>query len=184
MKRKFPRFIAAFIILAGGGASAFYIMSLINTPAEGVIKPIKSVSPELAKEKEKALESYEGKYVNFSFPSNYRKLPTPKNTYIETVNLLGNDVGSDEISVNVSQETLAENSAVRIRRLQTQIYTEQPLELPNLSGFVFTKQLPEFEKTAIVEHNNMVASIAVSSKVGRDLNKDFNTVIQSFTWKQ
>ncbi len=165
-------------------ASLYFVFAIQNNRAEGTISQLEPAAErvESAEKVEKEV-SLNGKYVQFNYPAHYRKIPSQKNTNLETINLLSSPSQGGEIAVIVTQGQFDENSALKLRRLQKEIYTEEAAKIPSSTGFVFTKQPPGFEKTAIVEYNGMVASIAITSSVGRDLSQVFDQVTNSFIWK-
>ncbi len=169
----------ATIIMAG----IFIVIKLSSEPAEGVIRHLKPGENHRTEEKE-SQAAFDGEYVKFNYPNSYRKIAVQKHTNLEVINLLGSGTRSGEITVTVSKGSLDENSAVKLRRLQKQVYNEQVLDLPHMSGIVFIKQPPPvFEKTAVFERNSKVATIAISSNVGKDLSDVFATVAKDFQWK-
>lgn len=180
--KKRPLLLVAGLVMASM-TFGFFILKISNGPAEGVITQVASGSERNPEKEETKPAVLEGTYIRFEYPGSYRKIASQKNTSLETVNLLGNITAGGEIAVSVSRGPLSEDSAVKLRRLQKQTYNEQALKLPRITGVVFTKNPPGFEKTAIIEQGDNIARIAVSSSVGRDLSEVFDLVTSSFSWK-
>lgn len=171
------------LIIAIGVVIFLFLLFSSSTSFKDTTYETKGKStPSLAK-KEINQVALDGQFVRFSYPSNYRRIPSQADPNRENINLLGSIAYEGEIAVSVSRGSLGENSAIMFRRLNKEVYSEQTLKLPNISGIMFTKQSSGFEKTAMVQQGGMVASIAVTSSAGTDLSTVFDTVTKSFVWK-
>ncbi len=164
-------------------ASLFFVFTLQNKPAEGTILELKPDAPDASEAKKEELIVLDGKYVKFNYPAIYNRIESQKNANLETINLLSTPSQGGEIVVSVTQGLLAENSALKLRRLQKELYGEQPSNIAGAAGFIFTKRPPGFEKTAIAEGDDKVVSISVSNESGKDLSDVFEGVTKSFIWK-
>ncbi len=124
---------------------------------------------------------YSGKYINFTYPAHYRKVNTQlSGSYLEVAGFYATNQSSKQISVGVLTENIKEDSGIRLRRLQTDKYHEEPRTASG--AVIFSSSANGNERTAYVPHADKVAAISLTSPPGWDLSEDLNTVLNSLEW--
>jgi len=103
--------------------------------------------------------------------------------YLEVFDLHGTDHTAKDLAIGVRRGSLAEDSGVKLRRLQADQYQEAPLRLADATGIVFTKRASDFEQTAFVAHGDLVASISLTDPNPADLTGEFSDIVKSLHWR-
>ncbi|KKR31690.1 MAG: hypothetical protein UT63_C0063G0003 [Candidatus Gottesmanbacteria bacterium GW2011_GWC2_39_8] len=144
-----------------------------------------------SEEEEKIREGmsvFKGKY--FSFPySNKFELKAHESSgsgILEKGILLGRSVLSEKVVVTVSKQDINsfdDASAIRMRRLKPDLYTEKSVKIDRRSGVLFEKKVNGNEWTAVFLHNGFVSTISVTS-IGEksELEATVNDIIKNIIW--
>jgi hypothetical protein len=102
----------------------------LNAPAVGTINQ-KPPSKSDAEDPYANPGKYSGKYISFTYPARYRKVNTQlSGSYLEVAGFYATNQSSKQISVGVLKEDIKEDSGIRLRRLQTDKYLEEPRPVP------------------------------------------------------
>jgi hypothetical protein len=172
--------VVVIIVLLIGAAVA--TIRNLNAPAEGTINQVTNVADAEKTDPYANPSNYSGKYITFTYPAHYKKIPSQKSTnYLEVVNFYGTSQTSKQISVGVLKENLADDSGYNLRKKETNIYIQEPR---NKTGVVvFSSTTNGSERTAFAPHQDKVATISITAPPGWDLTEDLATVLNSLKWK-
>jgi hypothetical protein len=131
-----------------------------------------------------------GQYYSFDYPSNYKVLSDgPTNTgELEVTKLEGLGAkNSRTIAIaylSLKGASLSEYPAVHYRQISPSIYTPSTTEVAGTGGLNFQKLNEGSESSVFLVKGGNVASIAVSSLfVDPQVDKDFQIIVRSFTWR-
>lgn len=134
--------------------------------------------------------SYEGKYITFTYPSEFdrrEEVETVKYPLLERVYLTQSDIEGRKIAVVVQDNggnKLEEYSSYRIRQMEPSIYRQGSIEYQGKSVTLFTKETNGPEIAIFFEHKSKVVSIVFSSPVTSDgLREQAEQFLTSFFWK-
>jgi hypothetical protein len=178
---KKPKLLIPILIIGLLIVATILAVKNLNAPAEGTINQ----TPPLSAEKQDPYANpanYAGKYVSFTYPAHYKKVPTQvTGNYLEVVGFYATDQSGKQISVGVLKEGINEDSGVKLRRQQSNKYREQPR---TQSGVVIFKSTASGnESTAYIPHGDKVATVSLTSPPGWNLDSDLQTVLSSLKWK-
>jgi hypothetical protein len=153
----------------------------LNAPAVGTITSQPPAKSEVV-DPYSHPNTYDGKYVSFTYPAHYKPIPSPKSgSYLETAGFYGTNQTSKQISVGVLKESINDDSGVKLRQQETDTYTQDPRTASGV--MVFSRTANGSERTAFVPHGDKVASISLTAPPGWDLNEDLQTILLSLKWK-
>jgi hypothetical protein len=161
------------------GALALFIKNM-NGPAEGTVAYQSSQAP--IKLSQTTPHKFDGQYTSFSYPAHFDVTASQKtNGILDMVTLYSNDHTQIQMAYEVMQESLANDSGFNYRKGHPDLYKQQTDQHGNL---IFIKNQNGSEYTGFVVHNNLVASISLSSTFNKDLSGDYNAIANSLQWKQ
>lgn len=149
------------------GSLLFFWM---NQPSVGIITQ-KDVPPKNPDKGSYTILRYQGKYIAFSYPDQYRPYPAlsdVKLPVLEQILLSTADIEGRKISVVVQDNTgytLDEYSSVRMRVLDKELYQEEKLMRGERNFTLFTKNSSVFEVGAFWLEGHVVFSIVFSSPI-------------------
>lgn len=162
------------------GVVVYISINAMHSPAVGTVK---QVSAQQATKHAQAVEVdgfHNGKLINFSYPPGYTRLKQKlSGNYLEVVGLGGPRKANRQITVGVSRDSLENNSGIVFRRQHMDIYKEEKLKA---GGVVFTSSKSGYERMAFIEHEDMLASVAVVSPSGYDMKEVSDQIIESLEW--
>ena len=131
--------------------------------------------------------NYNGKYFSFRYPNSYELKTTESSSsgILEKVIFLGSGISTSKLTVMVTEiinaNSLAEVSAIQLRRLRPETYQEKSLDLLGKKGVLFEKKVSSFEKTAFFLEKPIIFSIALTSaNINSDLDDDFDFILKEF----
>lgn len=173
-------FIPLIIILLIVAAFILAVRNL-NAPAEGTINQTPSPTSEVVDPYSNP-GKYSGKYISFSYPAHYKKIPSQKTgNYLETVSFFATNQTSKQISIGVLKESIEDDSGVNLRKLHPDTYHQQPRT--QTGTIQFTSTANGSERTAFVPHQDKVAVFSITAPAGWDLAEDMQTMLNSLHWK-
>ncbi len=175
-----PKFWAGLLIfLVFMGALVLGVKNL-NKPAQGTINQTPPAKAE-AQDPYANPSKYKGKYISFTYPAHYKTVPSQlSGPILEVARFHSTDQSSKQISVEVLDENIKDDSGIKLRRSQPGTYQEEPR---TASGIViFNSTASGAERTAFVPHQDKVATISITSPPGWDLTEDMQTIISSLRW--
>jgi hypothetical protein len=153
------------------------LVQSLNSPATGTISSSKPAT-NAASQQLKPIK-FDGKYVSFTVPAGYRAVKTDSDTgSLEVAQFYGLNQSYKQLSVSIYKGTLAEDSGVRIRQLNTATYKEEVLN----DGVAFVSTKDGYERTVFLVKDSLIASIALTGP-GSDLGSESQQIVQSFKWK-
>jgi hypothetical protein len=158
---------------------ALFIKNM-NGPAEGEIS---QVQPTASKVKFTQTDSgkYDGKYISFTYPANYKIVPSQKSVgFLDIVSLDNTDHSGKYISIGVLRETLANDSGISYRSGHPDLYKKMASK-PDTIVFIGTGQ--SAEQTGFIAQNGLVTSVSVTAIGVKDLSKDYDAIANSLQWK-
>jgi hypothetical protein len=158
------------------------IIKNMNGPAEGTVA-YKSQSEPPIKPTSFTPKKYDGKYISFTYPEHYKVVTSPPTNggYLEIISLDNTDHTGKYISVGVIRENIMNDSGVGYRKGHPELFKQT---LGNLDKIVFVGTGTTAEQTGFLAHNGLVTTISITANGQRDLNADFNTIVNSLSWKQ
>jgi len=178
-KLKFLRlrkFFIPLLIILFAAAVIFSIIKRMNLPAVGSI----SQQPPAQAEKTDpyaAAGTYRGKYITFSYPAHYKKIPAKlSGSYLEVADYHTTDSTGKQINIGVAPGSLASDSSITYRRQHRELYKESS----SSHSLEFTK-LDGTEDTFFIEHNNLLASISATAPYNNQAG-DALFVASSLKW--
>jgi hypothetical protein len=157
----------------------FAVVKNLEAPAQGAINQ----TPPAAAEKQDPYPiaaNYSGKYIELTYPAHYKRISSAvTGSYLEVFSVYSTDQTGKSITVSVQKGSLADSSGISYRKAHPELYTEEPR---TRLGVTYTaKTTPE--KVAFLEHNGLLATVAITAQSNIDLNSDLQTVLNSFKWK-
>jgi hypothetical protein len=176
-----PKLILPVVAIVVIAIFAAILIKNMSGPAEGRVAYI-SPGRETIQDIPTKPGTYSGKAVNFSYPGSY-DISSGKNSSValDRLVLYSNDHKSTQVAVEVTQESLANDSGINYRRGHPALYKEYKDALGNP---IFIKSQDGSEYTGFIVHGGMVASVSLSSTFARDLSTDYNSIVKTLTWKQ
>jgi hypothetical protein len=177
-RRKITTAVACLLVILL--TSIVVLIKILSSPAVGTITP-PSGKKIAVPTNSSAPGSYSGKYISFTYPSNFDISPLQKSgNFLEVVGLYSNDHLGRQVSIGVVPETLSNDSGVSYRRAHPEIYKE----LPSAPGsLIFTKDKAGSEYTGFLTHAGLVASVSLSSNYTKDLSADYKAIVKNWQWK-
>jgi hypothetical protein len=177
-KRRLKLFLPVLITLIIIGAAALFIKN-INGPAEGTIA-YQSSEPTI-KPSQNTPHKFNGQYTTFTYPNYFSVINSQKTSGIlDIATLYSNDHTQKQLAYKVLQESLNNDSGLNYRKIHPDLYKEQKDQYGNL---LFIKIQNGSEYTGFIVHNNLVASVSLSSTLNKDLSADYNTIVKNLEWK-
>lgn len=156
----------------------------INSPATGTITRSGGSAAQSSNSVLVFTESskqYDGKYINFTYPSDYQAGYSSLNgNYLEIHRIYGPSHSDRSIIVGVVRESIANDSGVLYRQNHPEIYKSQPAPAGSL---IFLSGQSGFERTVFITHADLVASISAVDPGGHDITDALNAVVNSLAWK-
>lgn len=135
-------------------------------------------------------KGYQGKYVSFSYPSEYVRRTENEDVKFplqERLLFTRTDVEGRKISVVVSDldhNPLEEYGAYRIRKDNPKEYQVEEVRKNDQKGIMFTRERSIFEVGIFLQHKNQGASIIVSSPTTQEgLREEAELLWESFSWR-
>jgi hypothetical protein len=180
-RRRFRIILPLFFLLLIMAAIGLFVKNM-NGPAEGTVA-YKSQSEPPIKPTSSTPKKYDGKYIGFTYPEHYKVVAKPPTNggYLEIISLDNTDHTGKYISVGVIRENIMNDSGVGYRKGHPELF-KQTLASPD--KIVFAGTSTSAEQTGFLAHNGLVATISVTANGQRDLSADFNTIVNSLSWKQ
>jgi hypothetical protein len=167
-----PLLVFIFILLV-----LISIVKNMNQPAIGSI----SQQPPAQTEKTDPYASpgtYKGKYITFSYPAHYKKVPSAlSGAYLEVVDYHTTDSTGKQINVGIYPGNFDTDSAIQYRRQHKELYKENESNY----GLKFTKS-DGTEDTFFIEHKNLLASVSATAPYNNQAG-DAQFVASSLKWR-
>jgi hypothetical protein len=151
---------------------AVSVSHYVNAPSSGTItSAIPTASPQPAH-----TISLQGKYANFSYPSDFNPLPNDK-----PVPLLSIQVES------LPTNNLRDNGSYNFRKTYPDHYTEVVKPINGQDIYILTdKTSSNYNKTAFFTHNGKVATVNINGGVpesSSDTDKMLTGIVSSWEWR-
>ncbi len=177
-RKKLPLALSA---VATFSLAIIFLVHSFNSPAVGTINSVLSSRTENSPMAQKPSEQYDGKYVSFSYPAQYK--PAESNlsgNFLEVYRLYDNGLSSRSITVGVMRETLENDSGLNFRRNHPDIYQSQTSPA---GSAIFVSHQNGFERTVYISHGGLVLSLSALDPAGRDMSGVEEDIINSLKWK-
>lgn len=133
----------------------------LNSPAQGSINQ----TPLATADKTNPYAqpgNYKGKYISFSYPARYKKVPSKlTGSYLEVADYHSTDDSSKQISIGVYRGDFSSDSGFIYRQRHKELYKENDSRL----GSEFLK-LDGTEDTFFIEHNGLLTTISTTAPYG------------------
>jgi hypothetical protein len=163
------------------GSVVVLVIKNMNGPAQGTVAYQNPNQPAI-KPTQTTPSKYDGKFISFNYPTHYKIVPSQKSAgYLEVISLNSTDHSGKYVSVGILRETLTNDSGLNHRKAHPELY-KLTSSTPNKVVFVGTGN--EAEQTGFVAHNGLVATVSLTAISHKDLNEDFNIIVNSLHWKQ
>jgi hypothetical protein len=176
---KLKLLIAIIIIAILGGVLALFIKNM-NGPAQGSVA-YTSASQTAVKPAASLPKKYEGKYISFTYPENYKVVPSMlSGGYLEIASLDNTDHSGKYISIGVLKESLSNDTGINYRKLHPELYKQIAASSEKV---VFDGLSGKSERTGFIAHSGLVSTVSITANGNRDLTQDFDTIINSLHWK-
>jgi hypothetical protein len=128
-------------------------------------------------------QTFTGKYIQFMYPGDYSIIPSKAPSgRLEVVELRGVNPRSRGFVASVHNGVLQEDSAVKFRRSQKNLYKEEIVLLGEKQGIAFTKTESGFERAVFIANNGLIASLVITDDIGHDRVEDLKVILDSFAW--
>ncbi len=177
--RKSKILLSVGLVLLAVVVPIYMTVKNLNAPAQGSIN---QTPPDKTERLDPYAQPavYRGKYISFTYPAHYKKVPSAlTGSYLEVFSLYATDQTGKQIIVGVQKGGLSDNSGISYRRAHPELYIEEPR---TRAAITFTsKTLPE--KVSFLEHAGLLANVSITSQGDPDLDQDLQTVLSSFSWK-
>lgn len=168
--------VAVLVVIIG---IAVFAISHLSAPAVGQVSQ-KPADKTLPADPYAEPQNYEGKYISFTYPAHYKKLPTKlTGSYLEVDDFYTTIQNGRQISIGVMPGSLADSSAISYRKQHPELYTALPRTQYSQS-FLAKSGL---EQTDFIQHNNLLVSVTISSQNVADFSDDYATIVSSLRWK-
>jgi hypothetical protein len=178
--KKHPFVFAFFLVFILIVVAVLVFIHIMSTPAEGTVSN-RPTNIHIVKTQTKNPSQFNGKYISFKIPTDYKVVPSPDSGgYLESVNLYSTDHSSKSVAVAVIRESLSNDSAIDFRNAHPDLYKRLRDSNNNL---LYIKDKNGSEKTAFIVNGDLVASVSLSSTFTRDLSGDYTTILKNFQWK-
>lgn len=189
--------IALFLIVIFVGIlSALYLLNkppkqISQVEKEAAIAKILGRKPNLTDNTKTGDTQFKGQYISFIYPAaatpqkqllNGEEIPyTGLELFIFTLENPRITVHAEVTNAPQSVTNLTDYPGVRLRQIQSNLYTESNLEIQNSKGLVFSMQNQAgFEKTAFFFLNNKIYTLSVQSPDSKAVEDLFDKIIASF----
>jgi hypothetical protein len=180
IRRRLKFIVPISVLFLASTAIAIFIKNM-NGPAQGAVAYNIS-NQDSAKPSITSPHNYDGKYISFTYPTNYKIVPSTRSSgYLENISLTDTDHSGKYITVGILKETLANDSGVNYRKNHPDLY--KPIYNIN-DKIIFTGTAESAEMTGFYSHGSYVATLSATANGKRDLTDDFNTISNSLEWKQ
>lgn len=160
---------------------AVVIVNVLNSPAVGTITSASNAKFTMPLAEPKKPGTYSGKYISFTYPTTFSVNPSQKSPgLLDQVHLYSNDHSGKQVAIAVYRGTLANDSGVNYRKVHSELYKQTT---DSKGDLVFIKSKNGSEYTSFLDHNDLVASVSLTSTYTKDLSADYQFIIKSFQWK-
>lgn len=170
--------IVGLLVLIGAVALAVHNL---NAPAEGSITQTPPSKAEVTDPYANP-GTYNGKYVSFTYPAHYKKVPSQiTGSYLEVIDFYATDQTSKQIAIGILKESLSDDSGIAFRKMHPDVYQLEPRT--RSGAVIYTSTANGSERTAYLQHQDKVITISITSPPGLDLTADSETILNSLQWK-
>jgi hypothetical protein len=167
---------------------AVSVSHYVNAPSSGTItSAIPTASPQPAH-----TISLQGKYANFSYPSDFNPLPNDKPVppQLEIFSFVAHRTESLLLSIQVESlptNNLRDNGSYNFRKTYPDHYTEVVKPINGQDIYILTdKTSSNYNKTAFFTHNGKVATVNINGGVpesSSDTDKMLTGIVSSWEWR-
>lgn len=171
------------VVLALLAVGGWYLAHWLNQPghSQSVAIP-QTTSAAAAAAAEPATFNLAGHYFGLDYPSSLRVSKSqPDKGGLESINLVGRSRSNLQLAVSVYRGSLAEDSSVKMRRIQNKIYAETAIVAGGVTCAVFERAGSGWGEAAFCPHNGLITSIAMADN--QDQSAIFEQVLASLKLK-